>query len=164
MYWLTQWLAFHYDHKPNVGSLLFSCCCGLTAFFFWLFVTCIFCILFFFLFWWFITVHWSSFKKRSICICAGADDFMMKPKSGGVIQTIASRSRPHSTRVWPSTMTILPRALALTVKTSSLGTRRRSGTCECCNIHDFQGIGSREETQTLQKYAFRESVLKGKPP
>ena len=30
---------------------------------------------------------------------------MMKPKSGGVIQTITSRFRPHSTGVWPSTMT-----------------------------------------------------------
>ena len=63
MYWLTQWLAFYYDHKPKVGSLLFSCCCGLTTFLFWLFVACIFCILFFFLFRWFITVHWSSFTK-----------------------------------------------------------------------------------------------------
>ena len=144
MYSLTQWLAFYYDHKPKVGSLLFSCC-GLTAFLFWLFVTCSFCILFFssggsFLF---IKVR---LKNRSICICAGGDRFMMKPKSGGVIQTIASQFRPHSTRVWPSTMTILPRALARAVKTSGSGTRRRSGTCEHCNVHDFQHIGSHEET------------------
>ena len=64
MFWLTQWLGYYYDHKPQVGSLLFLLVnCWLTAFLFWLFVTCIFCIFIFFLFWWFITVHWNSFKN-----------------------------------------------------------------------------------------------------
>ena len=126
--------------------LLFSCCCGLTAFLFWLFVTCIFCILFFFSSGGSLLFIEVCLKNWSICICAGADHFMMKPKSGGLIQTIATWSRPHSIRVWTSTMTILPRALALAVKTSGLGTRRPLGTCERCNVHDFQRVGSPEET------------------
>ena len=137
MFWLTQWLGFYYDHKPKVGSLLFSCC-WLTAFLFWLFVTCTFCILFFFSSGGSLPFIEIRLKTRSICTCVGADGFMMKPKSGGVIQTIASRFLPHFTRVWPSTMIILPRGLALAVKTSGSGTRRRSGTCEHCNVHDFQ--------------------------
>ena len=97
MYWLTQWLAFYYDHKPKVEiqmkqnafrqapcdslrvslllsklsyyvpfcpgyskaccSWLFSCCCGLTAFFFCLFVTCVFFSLLV------VHVRWGSLKK-----------------------------------------------------------------------------------------------------
>ena len=123
----------------------FSCCCGLTAFLFWLFVNGSFCIFFFSSGGSLLLIE-VRLKNRSICICAGGDRFKMKPKPGDVIETIASRSRPHSTRVWPSTMTILPRALARAVKTSSSGTRRRSGTCERCNVHNFQRVGSPEET------------------
>ena len=72
----------------------------------------------FFLFWWSMFIE-VRLKNQSICICMGADHFMMKPKSGGVIQTIASRSRAHSTRVKYDRL-FLPRARALvfTVKTS----------------------------------------------
>ena len=90
---LSYYVPFCPGYIKACCSLLFSCCCGLTAFLFCLFVTCVF-----FLFWWFMFIE-VRLKNQSICICAGADRFMMKPKSGGVIQTIASRSHSHSTRV-----------------------------------------------------------------
>ena len=130
--WL--WLAFYYDHKPKVGSQLFCCCCGLTAFLFWLFVTCIFCILFFFssggslLF---IEVCW---KKWSICICAGANRFMMKPKSGGVIQTITSRSPPHP-QEFGQLRWLFYRGLLLLL--SKLLVREPDGVWEHVNIATF---------------------------
>ena len=146
MYWPTQWLAFYYDHKPKVGSLLFSSCCGLTAFFFWLFVTCIFCILFFFLFWWFITVHWSSFKELIYLHLCGSGPLHDETKIWRCNPNHRQSISPAFHKSLAKYDDYLPRALALTVKTSGPGTRRRLGTCERCNVHDFQGIGSHEET------------------
>ena len=146
MYWLTQWLASYYDHKPKVGSLLV---------FLLLWADCIplllvchlyFLHFIFFLFWWFITVHWSLFKKPIYLHQCGWEPLHDETKIWRCNPNHCQSISPTFHKSLANYDDYLPRALALAVKTSGSGTRWRLRTCERCNVHDFQRIGNHEET------------------